>query len=243
MPTITLKQQCGRWVYAHLPVSRRTFNTLRMEVRFFRQRLLNAVLPWRRAKIRRLYRLRGVSLNVGSGGRGRPDWINFDASPYHADLYSTYDIRRPLPFANGAVRRIFAEHVVEHLDYYDDIPRVMAEFHRVLEPGGVLRIIVPDVRRYVAAYLDGGSELWRTLGLDRDNLPGAMLTPMEMVNHVFHQDGEHYFGWDFTTLDAVLRRAGFSRVLAASHGTCIDPELALDQANHAPYSLYVDAVR
>lgn len=144
---MTPKQRCGRWVYAHLPVSRRTFETARMEFRFLRQRLLNGILPWRHTKIARLRRMRDVDLNVGSGGCGRPGWINFDASPYHENLYSTFDIRRRLPFADGAVRRIFAEHVIEHLDYYDDIPRVLREFHRVLQPAGALRIIVPDAGR------------------------------------------------------------------------------------------------
>ena len=113
---MTMKQKFGRWLQGRLPISQRTFQTLRFELRSARQRAWNALLPWRRRKIARLRTLRGVSLNVGSGGRGRADWINLDASPHHADLYCTHDLRRTLPFAENAVRRILAEHVIEHLD-------------------------------------------------------------------------------------------------------------------------------
>jgi predicted SAM-dependent methyltransferase len=240
---MNLKQRIGRWVYAHLPVSHMTFELNRSELRFFRQRFYNAVLPWRRSRIARLRLLHDISVNVGSGGRGKPGWINLDASPYHADIYCTHDIRRPLPFADGAVRRLLAEHVIEHIDFNDDVPRVFAEFHRVLAPGGVARIIVPDAGRYLRAYAHADLQSWRELGLDRDKMPGGMHTPIEMINHVFHQGGEHKFGWDYPTMELALRRAGFSRSVRQSYGVSVDGDLALDQPNHAPYSLYVDAIK
>ncbi|HVZ65437.1 MAG TPA: methyltransferase domain-containing protein [Lacunisphaera sp.] len=237
-----LKQDIGRWIYSHQPFSRRSFDILRFEFRIARQRWWNALLPWRRRKIARLRRRRGLSVNVGSGGRGRPDWINLDVSPHHADLYCTHDLRRPLPFADSSVRRILAEHVIEHLDFRDDIPRVFAEFRRVLEPGGVARIIVPDTERFIDAYCTGSAAAWAELGLPA-GLPTGMATGIELVNHVFHQGGEHCFGWDFAAMDVALRRAGFGRVSRQSFRQSVDPELAIDQENHAPYSLYVDAVK
>lgn len=240
---MTLKQRIGRWVYGHLPFSRRVFDILRFESRIARQRWANALLPWRRAHIARLRTLRGISLNVGSGGRGRPDWINLDATSNHADLYCTHDLRRPLPLADGSVKRILAEHVIEHIDFHDDVPRVFAEFHRVLEAGGVARIIVPDVERFMRAYVDGRPERWAELGFADGRLPGDMSDPIEIVNHVFHQRGEHCFGWDFAAMERALRRAGFARVVRQRFGESVDPAVAVDQPNHAPYSLYVDAVK
>ena len=70
-----------------------------------------------------------------------------------------------------------------------------------------------------------------------------MNTPMELVNHVFHQGGEHCFGWDYTTMEFALRRAGFVQVIKQSYKQSLDPVLIIDQPNHAPYSLYVDAVK
>ncbi|MDI1335066.1 MAG: methyltransferase domain-containing protein [Lacunisphaera sp.] len=239
---MSLKQDIGRLVYAHLPVSRRTFDLLRFEFRIARQRWLNALLPWRRLKIARLRSLRGVSLNVGSGGRGRADWINLDVSPRHADITCTHDLRRPLPLADGSVRRVFAEHVIEHLDFHDDVPRVLVEFRRVLEPGGAVRIIVPDTERFIAAYGEAGPAPWIRLGFT-GGLPAGMENPIEMLNHVFHQGGEHCFGWDFAAMRTALLKAGFVSVTRQAFGRSVDPALAIDQENHAPYSLYVDAVK
>jgi SAM-dependent methyltransferase len=46
----------------------------------------------------------------------------------------------PYPFAAGCAAEILLDNVLEHLD---DIPRVRAELHRLLRPGGLLRIHVP----------------------------------------------------------------------------------------------------
>jgi predicted SAM-dependent methyltransferase len=206
------------------------------------QRFLNATLPWRRFHIRKLLSRRGISLNVGSGGKGRSDWINFDAISKYGDIYCTHDLRRPLPLADASVKRIFAEHIIEHLNHKEDVPRIFSEFHRVLEHGGTVRIIVPDAARFMKAYLENDSEQWADLGFP-GGLPSDMATPIELVNHVFHQDGEHFFGWDFEALRHALLLAGFRNVLRQKYGLSQDAELAIDRPEHAPYSLYVEAVK
>lgn len=133
--------------------------------------------------------------------------------------------------------------MIERLDFKDDVPKVFAEFHRVLQPGGVARIIVPDVERFVRAYLAGVPEHWQQLGFAEGRLPSDMDTPMELLNHVFHQGGEHCFGWDFATMEVALNRAGFASVVRQSFRQSVDLELAIDQPNHAPYSLFVEAVK
>jgi predicted SAM-dependent methyltransferase len=113
----------------------------------------------------------------------------------------------------------------------------------VLKPGGVARIVVPDLELYIAAYMSRDPAKWAALGWDMQALPHDIYTPMHVLNHTFHQEGEHLFGYDFETLEFVLRRAGFSQVHRAAFGQSLDPQLAIDQHNHAIYSLYVDAVK
>jgi predicted SAM-dependent methyltransferase len=237
---MTIKQHIGRLVIGHLPVGRRSFDILRFEFRIMRERWSNR-LPWRSAHIRQLRKMRDISLNVGSGGRGLRDWVNMDATSNHSDIYCTHDLRQPLPLEDASVLRIFAEHVVEHIDFQSDVPRVFREFHRVLKPGGVVRIVVPDTARFMQAYLDNDPAQWASLGFA--NLPEDMNSWMELVNHVFHQGGEHCFGWDFTSMSGALWRAGFSRIVRQSYGNSSDPELAIDQPNHESYSLYVEAIK
>ncbi len=240
---MTIKQKIGQWIYRIQPFSRRTFNVLRFEFRIYRQRLANQILPHRRSRFTRLRCMREISLNVGSGGKGMTGWINLDVSPFNQDLYATHDLRRPLPLADGSVKRIMAEHVIEHLDPQDDIPGVFRELYRVLEKDGTVRIVVPEVARFIKAYLSNDPADWQALGFLDGRIPSVMSTPMDMINHVFHQGGEHCAGWDFPSLQIALSQAGFSRVLQQEFGKSVDPKLAIDLPNHASYSLYVEAVK
>jgi predicted SAM-dependent methyltransferase len=218
----------------------RTHQFVRFELRSFQVRVLGAIDPRQRKRIEKLRGQTELSLNIGSGGMGKPGWVNVDAFE-HPDTTFTQDLRSAIPLADGQVRRIFAEHVIEHLDFRDEVHFSLSELYRVLEPGGVLRVIVPDARRFIEAYLSGDNARWRELGWDLNAMPSDIYTPMHIINHTFHQDGEHKFGYDFETLAFALRRAGFREVVQQSFGQSLDPELAIDRAEHRPYSLYADA--
>ena len=242
---MTFRQKRGKWLISKLPFNRRTFDILRFEIGCISRRLLNAVNLAYHWKVRALRAQSGLSINFGSGGMGHAGWINIDARFYHADQYQyiAYDIRRPLPFRDGQVKRIFAEHVIEHLDFRDDIPGVFQEFYRILEQGGVVRIIVPDAERYLNAYVHRSPEKFAALSWNLNHLPDDIYTPMHIINLVFHQNGEHLFGWDWQTMEWALKRAGFSMVVRKNFRNSRDPELAIDEPNHAPYSLYVEAYK
>ena len=201
--------------------------------------MLNAVHPGYRRVRARLGRLDGINLNLGSGASAFPGWVNIDVMRGRNGLTLPYDIRRTLPFQNEQIARIFAEHVVEHLDFKEDVPRLLDEFHRILKPGGWVRIIVPDAERWLDAYVTRDPAKWAALGFDE--LPPDMPTMMTMINHVFHQDGEHMFAYDFDTLQYALHRAGFRRIERMSFAESNDPHLSMDQQVHAAYSLYVEA--
>lgn len=238
-----LMRAIWRWLLRHSPVGRRALMAFRFEAENLLQRCANALSPAYHRKVRALQHMSGISVNFGSGGRGVAGWINIDINSRHADQYIAHDLRRRLPFRSGQVKRIFAEHVVEHLDFRHEVPLVFAEFHRILEPGGVLRIIVPDAGRFLHAYVAQSREEFLTLGWDLDQLPGDIHSPMHVINHIFHQEGEHLFGWDYQTMEWALKQAGFSTVARCSYRESSDTELTLDRPEHAPYSLYVEATR
>ena len=54
-----------------------------------------------------------------------------------------HDLTTPLGLPAATVDEILCEHVLEHLPA-DAWPALLADFHRVLRPGGVLRLAVPD---------------------------------------------------------------------------------------------------
>jgi SAM-dependent methyltransferase len=81
-----------------------------------------------------------MRLNLGCGLKYLPGYVNCDVLPrVRADKH--FDLNAfPYPFAADSADEIFMDNVLEHLD---DVPRVMAELHRILKPGGRLRILVP----------------------------------------------------------------------------------------------------
>ncbi|MEM9703666.1 MAG: class I SAM-dependent methyltransferase, partial [Planctomycetota bacterium] len=55
-----------------------------------------------------------------------------------------HDLRDPLPFEDGAYDFVYHSHVLEHFRPAD-VPAFLSECRRVLRPGGVLRVVVPDL--------------------------------------------------------------------------------------------------
>lgn len=87
----------------------------------------------------------GIKVNAGCGQHKPPGWIGIDLNG-PADIHASV---MALPFRTGIADRIFASHLLEHLDYFRQVPLALAEFRRILRPGGVLCVICPDVERTV----------------------------------------------------------------------------------------------
>lgn len=238
---MTIKSRIGKFILPYSPVNRKTIEHIRFEFGAVVTRMLNVCSPVRRMRLRKFRAMDGAKANIGSGGEGNPDWINIDVRRHHKDQSLAWDIRRELPFHDGQLSAVFAEHVVEHLNFREDVPVLFKSVFRSLKTGGVFRIIVPDGGRWVRAYAQNTDELWSDLGCEE--LPSDMPTHMCMLNHVFHQDGEHQFAWDFETLKWALHQAGFSDVSQTSFGVSTVEGLAIDLPHHQKYSLYVEAVK
>jgi SAM-dependent methyltransferase len=81
-----------------------------------------------------------LKLNLGCGEKYLPGYVNCDVLPQvKADRYFDLD-QWPYPFPADCADEIFMDNVLEHLE---DVPRVMGELHRILKPGGRLRLLVP----------------------------------------------------------------------------------------------------
>jgi predicted SAM-dependent methyltransferase len=206
---------------------------------------------WRRAgthrETKRFRGAHGLRLNIGCGPCGKPDWVNTDIDTFPG-VNCFWDCRKSLPFPDSSAKCIFTEHFVEHLDYCEEIPYFLSECHRVLEPGRVITIIVPDAQKYLQGYCLGG---WDQLAKVRPLGPGLSdihfgskyNTKMELLNVVFRQYFEHKFAWDYETLEFALRRYGFPTVHRQSFGQSLLERLALDMPERASESLYVEAVK
>ena len=96
-------------------------------------------------------------LNLGCGTRFHAAWVNLDITPAGSGVRQ-HDLRTRLPFKEGEFEAVYHSHVLEHLPHSQALP-FLRECHRVLAPGGILRVVVPDlemIARLYLKYLEGG---------------------------------------------------------------------------------------
>jgi predicted SAM-dependent methyltransferase len=174
----------------------------------------------------------GLILDVGCGPNTRPENINLDYS-WHPGIDICCDITRGLLLPDRYVRGIFTEHCLEHIPLAAT-KRLLSEFFRVLQPGGSVRIVVPDLDIYVESLRTGTPAPYA----DLDRVDG-IYTPAMSLNRIMYDHG-HRFIYDFTTLKALLDAAGFSDVRKCAFGRGATSML-FDSPSRAPESLYVEA--
>jgi predicted SAM-dependent methyltransferase len=229
-----------RWSRA-LGVPRSTLWALRTEIEAATVALRRYLIPSAWLELRRLRGRRDLLLNVASGPHLLDGFVNLELRAYHADVLR-WDCRRSLPVADGSCRGIRIEHFLEHLDPRDEVPLLLGDCCRALMPGGVLRIVVPDVARYMAAYVARDKAEFNALAVE-DPFPDDLPTWMDVVNHAFHQWHEHRWGYDRENLTWFLKAAGFCEIGVSQYGTSRLHALGRDRDEHAAYSLYVEGVK
>ena len=82
-------------------------------------------------------------VNIGCGQVAHPVWLNLDSYPA-APKVLRCDLRSGLPCLAGSVTMCYSSHVVEHLSL-QEAAAFLAEQYRVLRPGGIIRVVVPDL--------------------------------------------------------------------------------------------------
>jgi len=101
----------------------------------------------------------GLLVNIGCGSTWHAAWVNLDMRPVNPQIRS-WDVAKGLPFRGGEVQACYASHVLEHLSR-PQARALLREVWRVLRPGGVLRLAVPDLeaiaREYLSALASGVS--------------------------------------------------------------------------------------
>ncbi len=90
-------------------------------------------------------------LNVGCGKRFHNDWLNIDVLPADPGVIHC-DVTKGLPFEDDSLQVVYHSHVLEHIPK-SMVKAFLNECYRVLKPGGIIRIAVPDLEGIVRNYL------------------------------------------------------------------------------------------
>jgi predicted SAM-dependent methyltransferase len=180
-------------------------------------------------------------LDIGCGSNVGPGCLNLDYV-WQPGVDLCWDVTRGLPLADASLRGIYTEHCLEHLPMpamFD----LLRECRRVLQPSGLLRIVVPDGEIYLSRYVEtlAGAASAPLPYAESDRFRGRY-TPMLSVNRIFRDHG-HQFIYDFATMRLLLEEADFANITKQGFRQGADPVLLRDTADREIESLYVEATK
>ncbi len=174
-------------------------------------------------------------LNWGCGHRGEPGWVNSDLKE-GPGIDLSCDIRNGLPVDDDQFDYVVSVHALPMIAYSDLVP-ALAELRRVLGPGGVLRLALPDLERGIAAYQRG----------ERD----YFLVPDDKITSIGGKFVVHmlWYGWSVSMFthdfaEELLFKAGFREVHHCAYRQSASELPGItDLDNREAESLFVEAVK
>ena len=195
----------------------------------------------------------GTHIYYGASTSAVPGWLNFDASltvrvqnlpvvgrklaklsgnSFEFPVFLKYgDIIKGLPVPDASADGVYASHVLEHLSL-EDMRTALRNTWRILKPGGVFRLIVPDLRerarRYVARVeadpedAEAAPEFVQDIEMGEARPLGGSLRRLRIALGL----GRHQWMWDYPAMARELAAAGFVDIRPSRIGDAQDPRFA-----------------
>ena len=210
-----------------------------------------------------------LRINIGCGQTPTRGWRNFDNSlslrlskiPFLPELllrlklFESYqyqfiqfakknnieygDATKGLPVQDETVDVLYSSHMLEHLDR-NEADKFLMEAYRILRPGGIIRISVPDIKKQVEQYnklSDADAFIKRTHLCAPRPKSLAQRLRLLLVGTRHHQ-----WMYDGNSLSCLLQRHGFMKVSVMPGGqTKISNHESFDLIERVSESVYVEA--
>jgi SAM-dependent methyltransferase len=168
-----------------------------------------------------------MKLNLGAGDHELEEWQNVDiTNPENPVDLAVF----PWNYDVNTADEILASHILEHFDRITGVS-FLQECYRILKPGGVLHLAVPDMDLFIGCINDKNwipihGYKWRSL----DMLLGGGLYEPDPRNR-------HYYLYCFASLAWTLENVGFVNIKRRN-----TPKV-FDNTDHQSITLYMDAVK
>ena len=174
-------------------------------------------------------------LNWGCGSWTPEGWINSDIKD-EPGVNLVASILDGLPLETDSIDYAVSIHALPEMHYANLIP-VLQELRRVLKPGGVLRLSLPDLDKGIAAYQRGDRDYF-LIPDEEAKSAGAKF----IVQMLWYGYSKLLFTRDF--IEEMLLKAGFASVTHCAFKQTASgwPEI-LDLDNREHESLFVEAVK
>jgi predicted SAM-dependent methyltransferase len=146
----------------------------------------------------------GIRLHLGCGKRYLPGYVHIDVADYpHID--HRHDIRHLSMCADNSADVIYSCGAFEYLDRQEAVA-VLGEWRRVLRPGGLLRMSVPDFEGIVEVYLQNGRDL------DGKGIMGPLFGRIEVETPAGSAVLHHKTVYDLGSLRKLLEDCDFRNI-------------------------------
>jgi predicted SAM-dependent methyltransferase len=135
------------------------------------------------------------------------------------------DVTRRFPYPTNHFAYVYSSHMLEHL-YPDEAEQCLREVWRVLQPGGIVRLALPDLDYLVRTYNPHQPE-------------GLLDSLFQGRKRSTHPRARHWWHYNIHSLGALLRSLGYVDVVRCDYrrGRCAEVE----QLDNRPNSLFVEA--
>jgi predicted SAM-dependent methyltransferase len=174
-------------------------------------------------------------LNWGSGTGPPAGWVNCDIKE-GPGIDVSCDIRDGLPLEPASFDYVVSIHALPELPY-PDVEPALVELHRVLKPGGVLRLALPDLDKAMHAYRQGNADYFLIPDDDVRSLGGKLIVQMTWYGY-----SKSMYTFDFT--EELLYRAGFHRVARSKYRETGSEHAGITELdNRERESFFVDAFK
>jgi predicted SAM-dependent methyltransferase len=164
-------------------------------------------------------------LHIGCGANLLDGWLNADYLPASREILHL-DATEPFALLGDATfDYVFSEHMIEHISHAKGL-LMLKECHRVLRPGGKIRISTPDLAFLIDLYRTNPSDLQtRYMRWSKDQYRLPDVNPTFVINN-FVRDWGHQFIYDENTIRSALTEAGFQNLTRCALQESADPALS-----------------
>lgn len=197
-------------------------------------------------------------LNINIGGfKGfkkfpaeiKNNWKVMDIDP-RSDYVCDLNSGEPLPLEIEAVDNYYASMILEHI-YPNRLNFLFSEIYRTLKIGGIIRIVVPDIRKGIKAYIENNID-W--LSSSQQPTPDKCFPPTclgKLMGWFYTAEVDkkgalrsgHNMVFDRETLALYLNACGFEKIRTVSYNVLSEIFKGKDFERYSEFALYMEATK
>ena len=167
----------------------------------------------------------GIKLNIGASPIWESsDWLILDHKLKESTDSCIAGDALSIDLPDNSCDLVFASHIFEHVPH-TKLPLICAEINRVLAPGGVIRLLTPDLERIAKAYIEKDVDFFKLAKEEDETIredlgfggmlmnfivsPGQDTVLINRNLNEFIAGYAHLYSYDYTMLSTILNTLGF----------------------------------